>query len=235
MKWLTYQLTKWVRLHMSQAACLRVKETREACVWLSTPPCDWNAYQTDFVHPFPQSASTHGHSTPIIRGSQPIRTFVHCYSNHGAYWGAHQVAMETASVYNSVKKMSESCIDSYWEMTTRGFYLFQTDWSVLFSYCQSLWMLTYLQVICFFYGFFQWAVKARLHCLKAWVMIAQQVAVTLKIISIFMELIIRELVRWSLTRSISWTVSAVIIMMFSLLICCLFYSVHYVTYFDFFY
>lgn len=104
LKWLTYQLTKWVRLHMSQFVCVW-KRWGETCVWLSTQPCDWSAYQTmNLFTPSPQSASTHGYSTPILHSSPPIRTFVHCYSNHGAHLGAHHVAMETASVYNELRR-----------------------------------------------------------------------------------------------------------------------------------
>lgn len=56
------------------------------------------------------------YSTPILHGAPPIRTLVHCYSNHGAHLGAHHVAMETASVYNRAK---ESRTDSEGEITTR--------------------------------------------------------------------------------------------------------------------
>lgn len=89
--------------------------------------------------PPPQSASTHRHNTPVLRGSRPITTFVHCYSNHGAHWGAHHVAMETASVYNVWKKKRESRIDPYGEITCSVVIL-----SVIVDASQ---MLSYLQIM----------------------------------------------------------------------------------------
>jgi len=131
LKWLTYQLTKWVRLHVSQAVWERGLAQRSTM---------WSKRLSKYadVHPFPQSASTHWSSTPNLCGSQPIRTFVHCYSNHGAHWGAHRVAMETASVYNSVKENQGEPYRLVWGNYQQGFSSILNNLSLLMRIRRSL-------------------------------------------------------------------------------------------------
>lgn len=117
LKWLTYQLTKWVRLWVSQRVCVW-KRRGEARVWLSARACYWNAHQTIISFtPSPSPPPPRRVQHPgFCCGSPPIWIAVHWCSNHGAHLGAQRVAMETASVDNRAeceRRRGGNHIDSY--------------------------------------------------------------------------------------------------------------------------
>lgn len=104
-------MTKWVRLHMSQSACLRAKKETARSVRLarlSSAPLETLVILIPcFPHPTPPPTvclhprAQHPDSNPAPDQSECLFTAIVTMEPAE---GAHHVAMETASVYNVWKK-----------------------------------------------------------------------------------------------------------------------------------